>query len=129
MIEQHYPNPNKPKKFDYASSSYPATPMMADSIFKSISITEWWRRNALVVAQAKETLLQAGDQVIAMDAEMAEKYGVCCVIGVVDKYLDFREKEWPKGDNPMIVSVYQLHKPDGVINATYDFFDKVKETT
>ena len=147
MIIEFYPNPTSkfptstngfptapsevvkaPKGQSWYSSSSPTAFEVAQSIKKHISVTEFKRRNEIVMKAFKECTYHKHDVVFPHNLEAYDRHGMCRVLGICSNYGEMEEKEWPTSDCPFIVHVSPF-KPDGMVfNDTVGYFKKERPT-
>ncbi len=118
MISICYPNPARkvitvaevPKISAILSHNYQT---MADIRAKKIGITkeEWIRRDTLIRQQASACKFSFGDTFYPNLKSNFIKYGRCLVTAKVMSYSEIDKDEWPKTDNPFLITARSL-RPD-----------------
>ncbi len=127
MIEQSFPS-KRPKKLPvvgalnapwYSSMDY----QQAHS--RKIDVAEFIRRDNLVRKMFIECPYRPGDTGFPINKKDYEKYGVFIVTGILVSYRDTAyDHEWPKNDNPMVVTIKSLKEPTHVMFCTPSWLAK-----
>jgi len=92
----------------------------------SITNTEWARRQAILEKLALECPYIVGDVVRPSNAMDFEKDGFYTITHIAETYSDWKgptgkDSNWPKNDNPMIVTAQRVK--DGYVSiATVNYF-------
>lgn len=123
MIQITYPS-TKPKVVYNTTFD---TSLAKNAALKKVTVAEYSRRDKIIkdLVQALGPL-NYGDTAYPKNKQEYEKYGGLMILGVVHSYKEFNE-EWPKNDNPMIVSFYPMNDRSQVINCTTNYLTKRNE--
>jgi hypothetical protein len=91
---------------------------------------EWKRRNNIIEALHKECQFKEGDVCRPVDDKRYTKDGLYKVMSIDKNFHEYKGTEedenavdWPKGDNPLIVTAWQIDA-DKVVNCTTNFLMK-----
>lgn len=110
MIEQTYPSkrvPLLPVRITEGPWFSPMDYQQAQS--RKITPSEFVRRDNIVRAMFRDCQWRPGDTGFPINKKDYEKSGVFVVIGVMTTYRDTSyDHDWPKNDNPMIVTIKSL---------------------
>jgi len=92
---------------------------------RNISPEEYVRRDKVVKELATACPFQTGDTAYPHDKKGYEEYGVCVVIGICRSYKDFNvDEEWPKNDNPYILSFAPMNDRKNIVMCTSNYLTK-----
>jgi hypothetical protein len=89
----------------------------------SIDVKEVRRRNDIIHHKFMECKVMKGQVVYPKDKSEINKYGSLTIRGVCRNIFDFGATDWPKDDNPMIVSA-RPEKQSYEIICTVDYFNQ-----
>lgn len=127
MIEQTYPSKRVPLlPPPYVHNTPWFSPMdYQQAMSRKITPAEFVRRDNIVRAMFRDCKWRPGDTGFPINKKDYEKYGVFVVIGVMTTYRDTSyEHEWPKSDNPMIVTIKSLKDQTQVLFCTPEWVVK-----
>jgi hypothetical protein len=126
MIEQTYPSKRPVKAVTYHSNQPWYAPMdYQQAQARKITPAEFLRRDSIVREMFRTCAWRNGDTGFPSNKKDYEKYGVFIVIGVLSTYRDTSyDHEWPKSDNPMIVTIKSLKDPTQIMFCTPAWLEK-----
>ena len=121
MIEQSFPS-KRPKKLPVVAALNAPwySPMdYQQAHIRKIDVAEFVRRDNAVRAMFRECSWRPGDTGFPINKKDYEKYGPFLVTGVMTTYRDTAyDHEWPKSDNPMIVTIKSLKDASQILFCT-----------
>lgn len=89
---------------------------VAQSIQRKITTEEYIRRDKIVHELVNASNWFVGDTAFPSNKKDYEKYGVFLVEGIVSSYKDFAtDHVWPPSDEPLILTIKNLHKPPTIL--------------
>ena len=98
---------------------------IAAAAARKITPAEYIRRDNIVKELATACPLQTGDTAYPHDKKGYHLYGACIVVGICRSYKDFSlDEEWPKNDNPFIVSFSSLNNRKDIFLCTSNYLTK-----
>lgn len=126
MIEQFFPS-KRPKKITVTVLNPPwYSPMDHQQAHsRKIDVAEFIRRDNIIREMWRICQWRNGDTGFPINKKDYEKYGVFIVTGVMSTYRDTAYgHEWPKSDNPMIVTIKSLKAPSQILFCTPEWLTK-----
>jgi hypothetical protein len=116
-IISYLPQPANPAW--YTAAEY------AQAKARNISVEEYVRRDKIVQKLATECPYQTGDTAYPSFKKDYMLYGAVLIVGVTRSYKDFsHDHDWPKNDNPMIVTFAPLNDRKQHIFCTTNYLVK-----
>lgn len=107
MIQQSFPS--KRLVTTYTPPAWNSARDVALAKSRGISVQEFVRRDAIVKECAKTVEVDLYGHAFPKSKKEYDALGEVIVTGICQTYADFsRNEEWPKNDNPMIVSFYAV---------------------
>ncbi len=136
MIEEYYPNPNKPVAKLFHTPSYKNDySLMANgmsSVYnkyqagrKNVSVEEFVRRDVIIREAAKGTeYLRDGDVVYPHSKEANAKYGKITITYVLRSYADYQNEPWSEKSAAMVVGARPERGSNGDIVCTAQYVSR-----
>ncbi|CAB4240664.1 hypothetical protein UFOVP39_40 [uncultured Caudovirales phage] len=124
MIEQSFKSKRVlpvyvPFTVNYSPNDY------AQAHARDMSVVEYVRRDNMIKRLATECPFQAGDTAYPDQKKGYETYGAVIIVGICRTYKDFsNDSEWPKSDNPMIITFAPIKNRNEHVFCTTNYLVK-----
>lgn len=99
------------------------------------AVKEWRKRDETIARLYSSCLYKVGDHIYPATQEAYDKFGECVITGICKSYREFAAGrkgtalEWPKDDNPHIITIRLVNKPNAYAYVPVNWIGSVKTTT